>query len=444
MALPVRTPTLSQRTSDAMVATMTRACAIVALLAALILPTAAYGAVLTGIVIYSTDDFGNPSGYDWDREQIWAGELWRTQVHSHWYGLGIAARFPPDSLRSAPLNAPDFSIAIALVEGNNDFTLLGTYGTGSELDQRYALNLFFDGVQESPGISVLFTRQATWDAAPPSPNLSEILTGLSVDSVRTSPQMTYFDGVDTVSVMEVHFLPIDAFPHVDLVSIHSPSPGDGEDRIGILRIIVEGPTGQPGAGLRDPGPRAFGMIPGGEPAHDSVGVGPSLPNVVAAPWRAQSQARLVEEAPPTWPSQPESEQPTAIETPRLKDDQQEKSETVLATPAGTPSGTKTTPPPSPGTPTAGATSIAGSPTPKNRTSSGSRPQATQVPDASPPAVAPTTGSIGTPSVVPATPAARAARHPGLICDALPRSVMRPPMAGPYPNDAEAMLEDSPP
>ena len=228
-----------------MVAAMTRSCATVALLAALILPTTAGGAVLTGIVIYSTDDFGNPAGYDWDREQVWGGELWRTQTHPHWYGLGIAAGFPPNSLRSAPLNARDYSILIPLAEGENDFTLLGTYGTGTEWDQRYALNLFFDGVQDSPGISVLFARGGTWDSAPPLPNLSTILLGLSTDTVRTSPPLTYSDDVDTVSVVEVHFLPTDAFPNVDLVSNHAPTPGDGDDRIGILRILVEGPTGQP-------------------------------------------------------------------------------------------------------------------------------------------------------------------------------------------------------
>src|SRR5262249_41375975 len=92
------------------------------------LPLTAQAGSITGIMIYSTDAVGMPTGFDFERPEVDRGQLWKTETHPHWYGLGVLSGFPPESLQGPLLNASDFSVAIPLVEGINDFTLLGEPG----------------------------------------------------------------------------------------------------------------------------------------------------------------------------------------------------------------------------------------------------------------------------------------------------------------------------
>lgn len=230
----------------------------------LFLPAAAPALSISGIMIYSTDDFGNPSGWDDVTQQYVHGQLWRTRLGGIWYGLGLLSGLPLQSLAGLPLNAPDFSVEIPLVEGENDFTLVGEPGPLTETDsyERFALNLYFDGMLDHPGISVLFPRRASRGGDPPTPNRSETLYALSLAPVQVAPETTYSDGTDTVSVTAVTFLPPQSFgADVDLVSPEAPVANGNSDWIGVLKINVEGPPPAPAPYAPVP-PSAFGVMPG--------------------------------------------------------------------------------------------------------------------------------------------------------------------------------------
>ncbi len=231
----------------------------------LFFPAAAPALSISGIMIYSTDDFGNPNGWDDVNQQYVHGQLWRTRLGGIWYGLGVLSGLPPQSLAVPPLNAPDFSVEIPLVEGENDFTLVGEPGPLTETDsyERFALNLYFDGVLDHPGISVLFPRRASRGGDPPTPNRSETLYALSLAPVQVAPETTYSDGTDTVSVTAVTFLPPQSFgADVDLVSPEAPVANGNSDWIGVLKINVEGPPPASAPYAPVVPPSAFGVMPG--------------------------------------------------------------------------------------------------------------------------------------------------------------------------------------
>jgi hypothetical protein len=237
---------------------------ILATLAAscLAVPVAAPAVSISGILVYSTDDFGNPNGWDPVSEHYVHGQLWRTMLAGAWYGLGVMEGLPPQSFAAQPLNAPDFSVEIPLVEGENDFTLLGEPGPLTETDQydRFALNLYFDGVLDRPGITVLFPRNAARAGSPPTLNRSEHMYALSLAEVKVLPQTSYSDGADTVTVAAVSFLaPQSIRADVDMVSPDAPLPNGNSDWVGVLKLMVVGASG--GVPLA-PAPGAFGVQPG--------------------------------------------------------------------------------------------------------------------------------------------------------------------------------------
>jgi hypothetical protein len=236
---------------------------IAALIASWLAVPAAVSAVsISGILVYSTDDFGNPNGWDPVHEHYVHGQLWRTMLAGNWYGLGVLEGLPPQSFAGPPLNAADFSLEMPLMEGENDFTLMGEPGPLTETDQydRFALNIYFDGVLDRPGISVLFPRNAARTGSPPTPNRSEHIYALSLAEVKVLPQTAYSDGVDTVSVSAVSFLPPQSIrADVDMVSPNVPLPNGGSDWVGVLKLMVEGPSG--GVPVA-PAPGAFGVQPG--------------------------------------------------------------------------------------------------------------------------------------------------------------------------------------
>ncbi|MGD0948845.1 MAG: hypothetical protein ABSA52_15645 [Candidatus Binatia bacterium] len=228
----------------------------------LAVPAAAPAVSISGILVYSTDDFGNPNGWDPVNERYVHGQLWRTMLAGAWYGLGVLEGLPPQSFAGQPLNAPDFSVEIPLMEGENDFTLLGEPGPLTETDQydRFALNLYFDGMLDSPGISVLFPRNAARAGSPPTLNRSEHMYALSLAEVQAAPQTSYSDGVDTVAVSAVSFLPPQSIrADVDMVSPEAPLPNGSSDWVGVLKLMVEGSSG--GVPLAS-APAAFGVQPG--------------------------------------------------------------------------------------------------------------------------------------------------------------------------------------
>jgi hypothetical protein len=197
--------------------------------------------IISGLLIYSTDDFGNPNRFDSEREVFVPDQLWRTRLGDFRYGLGILRGLPPDSVSGPLLNAPDFSAQIPLLEGENDFTLVGEPRPLTAGDQyaRFALNMYFDGSLDKPGISVLFPRHASRGGSIPDLNRSDLLYSLSLDQLTATAETSYTNGSQTVSVTTVSFLPPqESGFDVDLVSAHAPVASGSSDWVGTLRIDV--------------------------------------------------------------------------------------------------------------------------------------------------------------------------------------------------------------
>jgi hypothetical protein len=254
----------------------------------LVVPTVASAVSLSGVVLYSTDDFGNPNGANTLTRDELEAQLWRTQAGGQWHVLGVWEGLPMVSFGSPPLNGPNAMVEIPLVDGENDFTLVGQPGDGTRGDdyQRYAVNLYFDDVYDHPGISVLFPRNNNRDGSPTTPNRSDRIYPLGLDSpVAFPPRSTYDDSVNTVSVLAASFLPPEVFKagDLDLVSAQALVPSGGAtpdekdlDFIGVLKVMVEPSAGAGGQPLLGPGAAGFGVIPGGI-ADSGTLHGPDIP-----------------------------------------------------------------------------------------------------------------------------------------------------------------------
>ena len=236
----------------------------------LVLPAPVSAVSISGIVLYTTDDFGTPNGFNTiDKGELQA-QLWRTALGGEWHILGVWNGLPPQSLGTPPLNGPDFMVEIPLTDGENDFTLVGQPGANTRVDEyeRFAINLYLDGALDHPGISVLFPRNNSPAGSPTSPNRSDLLYSLALNQVKVAPQTTYDDGVVSVSVMAVSFLPGETFGDFDLVSPQSLVPSGtndlgGIDYVGALKVMV-GPSANPaGQQVLAPGAQGAGIIPGG-------------------------------------------------------------------------------------------------------------------------------------------------------------------------------------
>lgn len=276
--------TLSAGTGRVILVTMMRFTAALAFFL-LAIPLAAFAATLSGVMIFSTDHFGNPSAWNAQGQDFAHGQLWRTRLGGDWYGLGLLSGLPPANSDAPVLNAPDFSVRIPLSQGENNFTLVGEPSTLTRQDDfsHFALNLYFDGILDHPGISVLFPRYASRRGSTPLTNSATVMYALSLAQVKTVGEMTYSDGVNTVSVIAVSFLPSEKFgADYDKVSAHAIMPSSvnpgangpgadglgGFDYAGVLKINVEGPSDA--AAIWVPG------VPAAAPAGGRVDIGSSL------------------------------------------------------------------------------------------------------------------------------------------------------------------------
>ena len=274
-------------------------CAL-ALASWLVVPSVASAVSISGIVLYTTNDFGDPNGYLTYDGQLQA-QLWRTMVGGEWHILGVWAGVPPQSLGPPPLNSPDAMVEIPLIEGENDFTLLGQPGSNTRVDEydRFCINLYFDGMLDHPGISVLFPKNNTPAGSPTTPNRSERIYSLGLTQVQVAPQATYDDGVDTVSVPAVSFLAPETFnTNVDLVSAQrlvpsGPSDPNASDFIGVLKVMVQPSASQGGEPVAGVGVPGAGIIPHGI-ADSGTLHGPDIPIAGAQPRIADTTAGLAD------------------------------------------------------------------------------------------------------------------------------------------------------
>lgn len=234
----------------------------------LVFASPASAVTLTGVLVYSTDDFGDPSGYaTFDNPYVLEGQVWRTFVAGNFHALALLEGLPPQSVagRRKLLSAADFSIFIPLAEGENFFTIAGDPGAITDGDQyyRYSLNLYFDGGDQVPGISVLFPRYGTETGETVIATRSEMLysLGATLSQRRTAdgPDPTYYDdGFFRVSVTGASFIPAEHQSEpINILGPQSFTPNERADYVGSLVILVE-----PSAGLGGGGGRP---VPGGVP-----------------------------------------------------------------------------------------------------------------------------------------------------------------------------------
>jgi hypothetical protein len=340
-------------------------------------PVAVPAVTLSGAMVYATDEWGNPNS--WTGVAFWPGQLWHTQLGGEWYGLGIMPGLPPTNSDEALLNLPDFSIHIPLSEGENDFTLVGEPGPMSKTDDYtyFSVNLYFDGVLDHPGISVLFPKYAPLGGDAPIPNQSDVIYTLSVVPAQTSVETTYTDGVDTVTVLAVSFLPpekskmdydkVQAQQTIPSFLSSRPPPdqqGAGLDYVGVLKIDVEGPGSSGPVGVF-PGPAAFGVVPGAAVGPDLSGPAMGAPAVLPAQPIPAADAGAIPQpaAAPAATQQPQvatGDEPTPAETEPTVAGLTPTPDVTVSAPGATPTPARTTA-------TAAATSIrtaaAGTPTP---------------------------------------------------------------------------------
>ena len=224
--------------------------------------SAVNAASISGIVLFSTDDFGNPSGHITleDGAEVEA-HLWRTLIGPKWYGLFVWAGLPIESLATRPLNAPNLMVEIPLIDGENDFTIVGEPGpltTGDDYD-RFSINLYFDGVLDHPGISVLFPRHGSPNGDAPTVSRANFLVSLGVDKVfNVRPSAFYDDGLVRVSVQAVSF----SLSDIDIASPLILAKSGREDFLGLLKVFVEPSAGGAPIAPIGPGPEGFGVQPG--------------------------------------------------------------------------------------------------------------------------------------------------------------------------------------
>ena len=194
----------------------------VTLAAFLLVPLSAYPqTTLTGAIQFSTNSNGAASG----------GLLWNTLGGDSYYDLWLAQN--PDA--TSPVNGPSDAqagIAIPLEAGNSyTFYIFGQPGPGL-ITGFNGLNLFFDGSNSTPGISVLgATNNSNF-----LPNSASTLT-LQGTSVAGSGRSFYSSG-GTIVVQAGYDWNKPATPPGDVCQAFVFSPGDGADYFGSFTLQV--------------------------------------------------------------------------------------------------------------------------------------------------------------------------------------------------------------
>lgn len=345
-----------------------------------------HGLSLSGIVIYSTDDFGDPSGVS-SEPGVPSIQGWMTGKNPNVWILGVYDGLLPDSLSRPgvrPMNdATSIRVNIPLVEGDNYFTLIGQPASTTEGDDfaRWSVNLFFDGRFDDPGISVLFPRHAQAGGAPTTRTRTQLIYGFDMSTHRqrvpgvddTEGYDAYDDGQFRVTVPSGSMLPSttvyvdggDWLGERDL----KPDLGTYKDWVGSLTITVEASSGQPTNGGGGGG-GGFVAGPGNVPVQQPrAGAGQPnynvpVPNYAGAGAQPSYQDEDAGEVAPVAQAAPTAR----VLTPTPKD-AVDLMKNWLSSGIETPTeiqGT-TTPKATPGTPTAAATKASGTPAPTGKT-----------------------------------------------------------------------------
>jgi hypothetical protein len=266
--------------------------------------TPAWAVSISGVMVYSADDFGTPSGFDtFDRPEAPEMHMWRSYAAGKWHSLAIYEGLPPQSItgKPRPLNAGNFSVDIPLIEGENFFTIVGEPGpiTATDTYDGFVVNLYFDGGLNTPGISALFPRYGSEEGAPTRTNRSPYIYSFDVTlAQQRSPGVDdtgldiYDDGIEKVTVTGASFLPEDRFVSVDLIGGQKFGQSGTADFVGSLVILVEPSEGGPGVDSSGSGRGgAVGGTAGGVRPRSAIAGGPGGGSAPFVPGNAAGAVR---------------------------------------------------------------------------------------------------------------------------------------------------------
>jgi PEP-CTERM motif len=189
---------------------------------------------LSGLTQFSTDANGNAAG----------GQLWNTLGGDGIFNLYVAPG--PIAANNAFVNhgnAALVSIDIPLAIGANTFSIFGEPGSDTG---HAALNLFFNGNPNIPGISVFAaTRTGALEPSFVANGGSTLALGAGgFVGVPGANTLSFVDGANTITLTD-YFWATPSVNNLDRVSAFNDSPSGASDFIGQFTLTVSGPTQVP-------------------------------------------------------------------------------------------------------------------------------------------------------------------------------------------------------
>ena len=154
------------------------------------------------------------------------------------------------------VNAPDASINILLTNGIHTLTL---HGGSTALNSAFGLNLFFDGDQTNPGISVWALRKDTLATDPPFMTTSGSTFTEDVSPIPGAGTLSVVVGSQTITLTDFWWA-APTVHDVDEVGSGQTNPDGNADFVGRVTLVVTpepGTVGLMGMGLIGLGARRF-------------------------------------------------------------------------------------------------------------------------------------------------------------------------------------------
>ena len=200
-------------------------CLLTLVLSTSLLALNAGATTITGLTNFSTDASGGASN----------GQIWNTQAGDGFYNLYVAPSASGSLFNSG--NSASTSVAMSLSPGTNTFFLFGE--PGSE-QSHFALNLFFNGNNSAPGISVFAAQDDEISPAYPAFSANSnasTLTLAVVGGVGGAGTLVFVDGSTVVTLTNYSWSRPAVF-QTDRVSGFDSSPSGANDFVGQLTLQV--------------------------------------------------------------------------------------------------------------------------------------------------------------------------------------------------------------
>ncbi|MEA2709960.1 MAG: hypothetical protein QOF78_2561, partial [Phycisphaerales bacterium] len=181
---------------------------------------------LSGAVAFSASSSGNANG----------GEVWNTQGGDSWFNLYVSESGRGGAFINSG-NGAAASVSKTLSPGTHTLTVFGDYPVEGDLSH-YGVNLFFNGNNSTPGISVIAARNTSPVGPRPSfsGNAGNTLQ-LNGSPTPGSGSLSFNSGGQTVKVVDFRWSG-PSVHQLDRVSALNTAPSGAHDSIGELTVSV--------------------------------------------------------------------------------------------------------------------------------------------------------------------------------------------------------------